>query len=114
MKSSTKARSLRSNLTYSENKLWSHIRKRQINKLKFRRQHPIGNFIVDFVCLEKKIVIEIDGGQHNENADYDLQRTKWLENEGYKILRFWNNEVLENTDSVLEVIYNETRKTPPS
>ena len=108
MKSSTKARSLRNNLTDSENKLWSHLRRRQINESRFRRQHPIGKFIVDFVCLEKKIVIEIDGVQHNENIDYDLKRTKWLEDEGYKVIRFWNNEVLKNIESVLEVIYKET------
>ena len=108
MTNTTNSKKLRNNLTDSEKKLWSHLRRRQINESRFRRQHPIGKFIVDFVCLEKKIVIEIDGVQHNENIDYDLKRTKWLEDEGYKVIRFWNNEVLKNIESVLEVIYKET------
>ena len=104
-----KARKLRKNLTDAEKKLWAVIRKRQINNLKFRRQQPIGKYIVDFVCFEKKIIIEIDGGQHMENKDYDLKRSKWLEGQGFKVIRFWNNEVLENTDAVLETIYEITK-----
>ena len=78
------------------------MRSRQFENLKFRREHPIGKYIVDFVSLEKKIVIEVDGGQHNEpgNIENDEQRTAWLENEGYYVIRFWNNDVLLNIDGV--------------
>ena len=71
---------------------------------KFRRQEPIGNYIVDFVCQEKRIVIEVDGGQHSTEHRRDNERDKWLKMQGYKVLRFWNNEVLTNTEGVLEVI----------
>jgi very-short-patch-repair endonuclease len=78
------------------------LRSRQFINLKFRRQHPIGKYIVDFVSLEKKIVVEVDGGQHNEpgNMEKDEQRTTWLENEGYHVIRFWNSDVLLNIDGV--------------
>lgn len=71
--------------------------------VKFRRQQPIGQFIVDFVCLERKIIIEVDGGQHAEQQS-DSQRTRWLEDQGFRVLRFWNNEVLSNIDGVVQVI----------
>lgn len=110
---SNKAWYLRKNLTDAEKKLWANIRKRQINGLKFRRQQPIGNYIVDFVCYEKKIIIKIDGGQHIENENFDLKRSKWLEGQGFEVLRFWNNEVLENTQEVLDFICKETVESPP-
>jgi very-short-patch-repair endonuclease len=96
------ARNLRRNGSDAERKLWSKLRSRQFEKLKFRRQHPIGKYIVDFVSLEKKIIIEIDGGQHNElpNIENDKQRTIWLENEGFCVIRFWNNDVLLNIEGV--------------
>ncbi len=72
--------------------------------LKFRRQRPIGDYIVDFICLEKQIVIELDGGQHAEETNKDNERDKSLSGRGYKVLRFWNNEVLTNTEGVLELI----------
>jgi very-short-patch-repair endonuclease len=72
--------------------------------LKFRRQHPLGNYIVDFVCLEKRLVLEIDGGQHAVELDKDRDRDKWLQAEGYRILRFWNNDVFDNLPGVLETI----------
>ena len=74
--------------------------------VKFRRQHPIGGYIVDFVSLHKKLIIEIDGGQHNEEQikDKDEQRTRWLEGEGYRVLRFWNNDVLTNIEGVFMLI----------
>jgi len=72
--------------------------------LSFRRQHPIGRYIVDFVCLEKHLIIEIDGGQHDIERDKDEVRTKWLVSEGYRVLRFWNNEVLTNLEGVLDTI----------
>ncbi len=101
-----KARTLRKNMTEQEKKLWQYLRKRNINNLKFRRQYPIGNYIVDFVCIEKKLVIEVDGGQHNlsENTLYDKRRTQYIENFGYKVIRFWNNEIENNIDGVYEEI----------
>lgn len=106
------SQNLRTNLTDAEQKIWHHLRQRQINNLKFRRQQIIGNTIVDFACLEKRLIIEIDGGQHNEITD--RKRTEFLENEGYKILRFWNNDVLTNIDGVLEKILTELNISPPS
>jgi very-short-patch-repair endonuclease len=99
-------------LTDAENYLWRHIRFRQISGHKFRRQRPIGPYIVDFVCLEKKLVIELDGGQHNENQASDVKRDTWLRSEGYEILRFWNNDVLKNIDGVMEVIAKNLHNTP--
>lgn len=90
----TRARQLRSNPTDAEIRLWS----------KLRRQAPIGPYYVDFVCLEKKLILEIDGGQHAVRQDFDAKRTRWLESEGYRVIRFWNNEVLGNLDGVLESI----------
>ena len=86
------ARKLRNNMTEQEKKLWYYLRKRFINNCSFRRQYPIGNYIVDFICRKKNLIIEIDGGQHNENIIRlnDLERTKYLETKGYRILRFWN------------------------
>jgi very-short-patch-repair endonuclease len=97
------ARQLRRNQSEAEEKLWINLWKRNLNGVKFRRQQPIGKYIVDFICFEKKLIIEIDGGQHNESPKIqtDLQRTIWLESEGYHVLRFWNNDVLENLDGVL-------------
>jgi very-short-patch-repair endonuclease len=96
------ARNLRRKESDAERKLWSKLRSRQFENLKFRRGHPIGKYIVDFVSLEKMIVIEVDGGQHNKpgNIEKDKQRTAWLENEGYRVIRFWNNDVLLNIDGV--------------
>ena len=87
-------------MTDAEQKLWRAIRGNQLG-VKFRRQHPIANFIADFVSLDPKLVIEIDGGQHADDASYDLERTKRIEVHGFKVIRFWNNEVLENLDGVL-------------
>ena len=99
---------LRKNMTDAEQKLWSHIRKEQLNGYKFRRQQPIGPFVVDFVCLPKKLILEIDGGQHNseECIKTDNQRTIYLESKGFTILRFWNNEIFDNIQGVLEQIIN--------
>ena len=97
-----RARQLRKNMTDAERRLWYHLRARRFLGLKFRRQQPIGNYIVDFVCFEKKIIIEVDGGQHLEQqADYDAKRTSWLEGQGFRVFRFWNNDVLKDTDAVL-------------
>jgi len=98
-----KARDLRRGITPAERRLWSALRGRSLNGCKFRRQHPIGCFIVDFVCLERRLIIEVDGGQHAENPD-DERRTAWLEAQGWRVLRFWNDEVRENLDAVAERI----------
>ncbi len=101
-----KARNLRKNMTPQELKLWKYLRNRSINNCRFRRQFPIGNYIVDFVCREKKLVIEIDGGQHNQEKDilYNRQRTEFLENEGFKVVRFWNCDIDNNFVGVYEEI----------
>ncbi|MBI5826690.1 MAG: endonuclease domain-containing protein [Deltaproteobacteria bacterium] len=99
-----KARVLRRNMTDAEKVLWRHLRLRQVDGHKFRRQHPIGDYIVDFVCLEKRLVIEVDGGQHAESMMYDRERSSWLEARGYMTLRFWNNQVIHEAQAVLEAI----------
>ena len=97
------AKTLRRNSTIQERRLWNLLKNRQFHNLKFKRQHPIGDYIVDFICKEAKVIIEIDGGQHNEpeNIDYDNTRSEFLNSLGYKVLRFWNNEIYENIDGVL-------------
>ncbi|HGE69288.1 TPA: endonuclease domain-containing protein [Candidatus Poribacteria bacterium] len=105
------ARSLRKNSTDAERLLWGYLRGRQLDSLKFRRQHPLGNYIVDFICLEKKIIIEIDGGQHATSKEYDEERDRWLNNQGFKVLRFWNNDVIKNIDGVIEVIRQNCLKS---
>ncbi len=107
------AKNLRKRTTNAEKLLWKHLRSKQLKRLKFRRQHPIGDYIVDFACLEKQIVIELDGGQHTINKNRDKERDKWLKKEGFKVLRFWNNEVLTNTEAVLEVILSNCVSHPP-
>ena len=99
-----RSRDLRKNLTDAEQKLWQKLRNKQIHGNKFRRQFVLGNYIVDFICLDKRLIIEVDGGQHMDNAGYDLQRDEWLKSQSFKVLRFWNNQVLSEIDSVLEVI----------
>jgi len=106
------ARALRKNQTDTERWLWQKLRNRQLLNLKFRRQVPIGNYIVDFVCLELKLIIELDGSQHIEQADYDARRTAYLEQLGFKVIRFWNNEVLNNGEGVLERIYQVAHPHP--
>ncbi len=88
------ARRLRKHPTDAERLLWRHLRLRQLGGYKFRRQQPLGPYIVDFVCLAKRLIVEVDGGQHAEQAEEDAQRTAWLEAQGFRVLRFWNTEVL--------------------
>ncbi len=99
-----RSRDLRKNLTDAEQKLWQKLRNKQIYGNKFRRQFVLGNYIVDFICLDKRLIIEVDGGQHMENVSYDSQRDEWLKNQNFKVLRFWNNQVLGEINSVLDVI----------
>ena len=107
MSETTLARNLRRSQTDAERLLWSRLRNKQIDGIKFRRQVPIGSYIVDFVSFEKYLVIELDGSQHDLTANkvYDDKRTAYLQTVGHTVLRFWNNEVLANLDGVLEVIH---------
>lgn len=99
-----KAKDLRSRQTEAEQRLWYHLRAHRFMGLKFKRQKPMGRFIVDFVCLEQKLVVEVDGGQHAERVEYDARRDAWLRGQGFVVLRFWNHEVMQEMDGVLERI----------
>jgi very-short-patch-repair endonuclease len=109
----TSAKRLRINQTDAEQKIWMRLRSRQIKGLKFRRQYVIGPYIVDFCCLEEKIVVEIDGGQHAEQEEIDQQRTNYLSKRGYRVLRYWNHDVLNSTDVVLEHILDSIERLHP-
>ena len=102
--SKERARELRANMTDAERKLWSKLRLKQIDGCRFRRQLPIGPYIVDFVCLASRLIIEVDGGQHASDVQRDAKRTAWLESQNFRVLRFWNNDVLGNMDGVLQTI----------
>jgi very-short-patch-repair endonuclease len=108
-----RARQLRSNPTDAERILWRHLRLRQVGGHKFRRQRPIGPYFVDFVCLEKRVVIEVDGGQHSEQRSYDDRRDAWLKKEGFRVLRFWDHEVRGEFENVKQVIW-EALSAPSS
>ena len=97
-------KALRSSQTDAERLLWYHLRNRHLQGFKFRRQYILQGYIVDFVCLEKKLIVEADGGQHADQKTYDDQRTQILEKQGFEVLRFWNNEILTNIEGVLEVV----------
>jgi very-short-patch-repair endonuclease len=107
-----RAGELRQNQTEAEAKLWSRLRAHRMAGVQFRRQHAIGNYIVDFCSPRRKIVIELDGSQHLDQADYDLERTQYLQSLGYRVVRFWNNDVLNNTEAVLHAIWEEINKVP--
>lgn len=114
-----RARSLRRNQTDAELRLWLCLRNRRLAGWKFKRQHPVGRYIADFACVEAQIIVEADGSQHAANADDDARRTAYLESRGWVVLRFWNNDILQRTESVLEVIAAalrtaEIRKSAPS
>jgi very-short-patch-repair endonuclease len=100
------ARNLRQNSTDAEIRLWSALRDRRLAGYRFRRQHPIGPFVVDFACTRHRLIVEADGGQHDDNAADD-KRTEWLKREGWRVLRFWNNDILANTNGVIETILRE-------
>ena len=108
------AKGLRKRSTDVERLLWSPLRAGRFEGMKFRRQHPIGEYITDFVCLERKLIIELDGGQHALPGELvkDRQRDDWREKEGYTVARFWDNEVLTNTLGVLEAIRERLHRTP--
>ena len=108
-----RARELRKNPTDAERTLWKHLRLRQAGGHKFRRQQIIGQYIVDFVCLEKRLIIEVDGGQHSEESAYDRQRDKWLAEQGFYVLRFWDNQILQEMDAVRQAIQKALTSNPP-
>ncbi|MBI5006184.1 MAG: endonuclease domain-containing protein [Nitrosomonadales bacterium] len=99
------AREMRSKMTDAEALLWKLLRNRRIADAKFRRQHPVGRYILDFYCDEKRLGVELDGGQHGEATGYDEIRDAWLQSQGIKVLRFWNNQMLAETEAVMEAIY---------
>ena len=99
-----KAQELRKKSTDAERLLWRHLRAKQLEGLKFRRQEPIGDYIVDFVCFDRSLIVEVDGGQHVREKAKDDERTRWLEGQGFKVMRFWNNDVMKNIEGVLRVI----------
>jgi very-short-patch-repair endonuclease len=116
------ARRLRNNMTDAERRLWRVLRCHQLKAFKFRRQAAIDKFVVDFVCFSHKLIIELDGGQHNDTLmiEYDRERTKWLGSRGFHVLRFWNHDVFENLNGVVDVIWKTLQETclvstsPPS
>lgn len=111
-------RKLSNSATDAERQLWQYLRGRQMEGCKFRRQHPFGDYILDFVCLERKLVIELDGGQHADDVQYDHSRSQRLEQSGFTVIRFWNNEVFDNIEGVVEVIQNmlslKAASSPPN
>ncbi len=111
-----KARALRRAETRAERRLWSRLRDRRLGGHKFRRQHPIGPYVVDFLCTEKWLAVEVDGGQHAARGTSDQARTCWLEARGIRVVRFWNNEVLENPGGVcsrlLEMLRHQSTPSP--
>ena len=98
------AKRLRSNQTDAEQRLWYHLRAHRFMGLKFKRQKPLGRYVVDFICHERRLIIEVDGGQHAAQTEHDHQRDTWLRERGYSVLRFWNHEVMQQLDGVLERI----------
>ena len=101
---SQNARQLRKNPTEAEKHLWGALRRRQMDGHRFRRQVPLGIYVVDFLCLERRLVVEVDGGQHAVAVEKDAVRSAWLEGEGFRVIQFWNNEVFENTEGVVDTI----------
>ncbi len=100
-------------MTDAEKALWKVLRCRQVSGLKFRRQHPVGDYILDFVCLENKLVVEVDGGQHGKRTNYDEIRTENLRTAGFRVLRFWNTEVLHEIEAVRERIWRAVQERQP-
>jgi very-short-patch-repair endonuclease len=109
------ASGLRANTTDAERILWRHLRRLDVKGSHFRRQVVIGPYIADFACLAERLIVEVDGSQHgdNEGLRRDDVRTRWLQSEGYRVIRFWNNDVMSRTDAVLETIHDIITVTPP-
>ncbi len=109
----TFARKLRKSETDAERKIWQQLRSRSLNGAKFRRQHPIGPYVVDFICINEKLIIELDGSQHQQQQDYDAQRTAFLEQAGYRVLRFWDDDALSRTEDVMQAIFDALGSPSP-
>jgi very-short-patch-repair endonuclease len=107
------ARRLRAEMTEAERKLWSLLRRKQLQGFRFRRQVPLGRYVADFACMSAHLVIELDGGQHALRTEHDQRRTAWLESVGYRVLRFWNGEVFTSAEGVLETIRLALLNPPP-
>jgi adenine-specific DNA-methyltransferase len=107
-----RARGLRKHATDAERALWQWLRNRQLSGCKFRRQHAIGPYIADFACIEARLIVELDGGQHLDHAAADAQRTAYLNSEGYRVLRYWNDEVLLRIEDVLGDVLRELEERP--
>lgn len=113
VESRTFAKQLRRNMTDAEHRLWKHLRAHRLDGQKFRRQQPIGPYIVDFVHFGARVVVEADGGQHVQSP-HDAARDAWLTRQGFRVLRFWNDDILLHTDAVLESIWKALREGAPS
>ena len=109
-----RARTLRQNMTEVERRLWQILRSHQINGYRFRRQVPIGWYIADFAYHEARLIVEIDGGRHDRSSPRETERSEFLQSEGYRVLRFWNNEVRENLDGLQQRIVDELRHVTPT
>jgi very-short-patch-repair endonuclease len=108
-----RARGLRNRMTDAELRLWLRLRCEQLDGFRFRRQFPIGPYIVDFVCFKARLIVEVDGGQHATNEAQDARRTEWLASQGFRVLRFWNTGVLGETDAVVQQVANAIRNPLP-
>ena len=107
MSDASKARRLRKESTDAERAMWRLLRNRLFADRKFRRQVPVGPYVVDFVCFEERLIVELDGGHHQRREDYDGERTRWLTSQGFRVIRFWNNQVLNGPVSVQEALLAE-------
>ena len=109
-----RSRALRQTMTEAERLLWWALRRRQLDGARFRRQHPLGSYVVDFVCLERTLVVEVDGGQHAEpeQQSHDERQTQWLGGEGYAVMRVWNRDVFTNLDGVCSTIFSALQSRP--
>lgn len=108
------AKQLRRELTKEERRLWYLLRSRRFENHKFRRQHPVGHYILDFACCSARLAVELNGGQHDEKQEYDRQRTLWLNRKGWYVIRFWNNELWDNEEAVLARILEILQMLQPS
>ena len=107
------AKRLRQDATDAERVLWREVRAHRFAGFKFKRQEPLGSYVVDFVCYEAKLIVELDGGQHTDQKEADEERTRWLASRGFRVLRFWNNDLLTNIAGVMQVIEKSLHVSPP-
>ena len=107
-----RARSLRKKLTDVERFVWTRLRDRRFSNFKFRRQVTLGSYIVDFICFDRRVILELDGGQHTLQREYYARRTNWLQTQGFEVLRFWNSDVTDDWETVEEVIWSKLHARP--